>query len=237
MRCYYDLHIHSTLSPCGEEEMTPNNIVNMAAIKELDFIAVTDHNAIHNVPAALEVAKDLPIIVVPGIEVQTKEDVHLLCLFKQYEVLEHFYQTIIVHQQVIAHNEKKFGSQNVLNEADEVIGSLTQSLYGSIMLSTDEVVKRVLALGGGVIPCHLDRKSYSLIANLGFLPPDLPVKTIELSPQCDRDKFFSQHAYLKGYQCLINSDAHELTAISEATHGLDLDEKTIEALFLHLFGG
>ncbi|MCK8060586.1 MULTISPECIES: PHP domain-containing protein [unclassified Fusibacter] len=237
MKASYDLHIHSALSPCAEPEMTPNNIVNMSVIKELDFIAITDHNAIENVQAALEVAEELPIIVVPGIEVQTKEDVHILCLFKEFSSLKSFYEELICNIQKIPHDTKKFGDQNILNADDQVIGTLTHSLYASIQLSVDEIIERAIGCGGGVIPCHLDRASYSMIANLGFIAPDLPIRSVEFSPACDPIEFTKRHLYLRKYEMLINSDAHELVNISEPVHHIDVEEKTIEALFKALFGG
>lgn len=235
----YDLHIHSALSPCAEPEMTPNNIVNMAVIKGLDVIAICDHNAIANVAPALRVVTrdELPLIVIPGIEVQTREDVHLLCLFKTLETLEAFYEEILPQLQKIPHNAKRFGDQIQYDDQDEWIGSFEWSLYASIQLSVDTIVERVLALGGGVIPAHLDRGSYSIISNLGFISPDLPIQTIEFSPDAVVGDQLARHPMLRRYQRVVNSDAHELVQISEAVHTLEISERTIEAFFEALFPG
>ena len=107
MKVYYDLHIHSCLSPCGEEEMTPNNIVNMAMIKGLDVIAIADHNASQNVAAATAVAKKRDIVVIPAMELQTAEEVHLLCLFKAPEALEAFQIVVDQHLLGIPNNVKE----------------------------------------------------------------------------------------------------------------------------------
>jgi hypothetical protein len=104
-------------------------------------------------------------------------------------------------------------------------------------MSVDAIIDRAIFYGGGVIPCHLDRASYSMIANLGFISPELPITTIEFSSACDPNEFTKRHLYLRKFETLINSDAHELIAISEAVHFLELEDKTIEALFNALFGG
>ncbi len=236
MRAYYDLHMHSVLSPCAERDMTPNNMVNMAVLKELDFIAITDHNGIANVAAAQAVAKDLPIEVIGGIEVQTKEDVHVVCLFKNLNDLSAFYDEIYSHIIPLEHNAKRFGEQSVMNDQDEIIGTIKQSLYASIQLSVEKIVELALAYGGAAFPAHVDRQSFSIIANLGFVPPDLPVKAIEISTQTDVDSFLAQHKYLKKYRILRNSDAHELYKISEPINYVELTEKTIDCFFETMFG-
>jgi PHP family Zn ribbon phosphoesterase len=238
VRITYDLHIHSALSPCAEPEMTPNNIVNMAAIKGLDFIAICDHNAIHNVEPALEVIQRdaLDLVLIPGIEVQSKEDVHVVCLFKTINALKSFFSEIDAFKQTIPHNAKKFGDQICYDACDEIIGHLEHSLYGSILLSVDEVVERVQNNGGNCILAHIDRGSYSILANLGFISPELPVKAVEFSPDCNPDELIRRHPYLRRYVHLINSDAHELIQISEAVHAVNVKSKTIEALFETLFG-
>ena len=87
MKCYYDFHIHTALSPCGDDDMTPNNIVNMAVLKGLDAIAITDHNTAKNVPACVECAKDKPLVVIPGMEIETAEEIHMLALFDNTDAL------------------------------------------------------------------------------------------------------------------------------------------------------
>lgn len=237
MKVFYDLHIHSALSPCAEPEMTPNNIINMAVIKALDVIAICDHNAIGNVAAAQKVIErdQLPITLVPGIEVQTKEDVHVLCLFKTYQNLEAFYNGIAPYLQQIPHNAKRFGDQMLLDEEDELVGTFEWSLYASYSLSVDEILARAINLGGQVIPAHLDRGSYSMISNLGFISPDLSINTVEFSPQADIEGFLRVHPQLKKYRHVVNSDAHELIQISEAEHFLECDNASIESVFAALF--
>lgn len=237
MQATYDLHIHSALSPCAEPEMTPNNIVNMAAIKELDFIAICDHNGIANVAPAMAVAirDQLPVVVIPGIEVQSKEDVHVLCLFKTLEALQGFYDEMIQQIQPIPHNAKRFGDQIQYDENDDVVGNFELSLYASVQLSVDAIIERAIALGGGVIPAHLDRNSYSMIANLGFISPDLPIRAIEFSSACDPLEFTKRHLYLRRYLTLVNSDAHELVNMSEPVNTIEVTEKTIDGIFKAIF--
>lgn len=237
MKAFYDLHIHSVLSPCAERDMTPNNIVNMALIKELNFIAITDHNSIANVAAALKVAADLPITVIPGIEVQSKEDVHAICLFKEFAQLECFYDHIIAHITPMDHDAKRFGEQTIMDENDQIVGNIGQSVYASIQLSVDDIVTIAAQYGGHVIPAHLDRPSYSMIANLGFIAPDLAIKAIEISGEADVTGFIAKHRYLKNYRLVINSDAHELYRISEPQNSIEVAQMTIDAFFDALFGG
>lgn len=237
MKVAYDLHIHSGLSPCAEPEMTPNNIVNMAVIKELDFIAICDHNGISNVSAALQVVErdGLPLVVVPGIEVQTKEDVHLLCLFKHYDALESFYEVIVEQLQKIPHNAKRFGNQTIYDAQDTVLTDFEWSLYASVQLSVDDIVALAHQFNGDVIPAHIDRNSYSILSNLGFISPDLPISVVEYSPLADINAILNRQPSVRRLKIVVNSDAHELTQISEAVNTLEVADKTIDSFFRALF--
>lgn len=122
MLIHYDFHIHSALSPCAEMEMTPHSIVGMAAVKGLQAIAVTDHNSIENVRAAMRVGDAYDVVVLPGIEVQTKEDVHILCLFAKWEQLESFYAALEPYRIRVLHQPDKFGRQVIFTEEDVEVG-------------------------------------------------------------------------------------------------------------------
>lgn len=218
MKCFCDLHIHSALSPCGDEEMTPNNIVNMSVIKGLDFIAITDHNASLNVKACMEVAKD-KIIVVPGIEVCTAEDIHVICLFMDLDKCLDFSKTI--YESLIVDNVAEiFGNQTVLNSKDEKVGELDKLLIAASAYSIDEICEMTLALDGVFIPAHIYRPSNSIIATLGSIPKELPVNYVEAKEFKDNTL-----KYIK------TSDAHRLEDILEKEFSFDLKKKTIECLF------
>ena len=134
MKCFIDLHIHSCLSPCAEEDMTPNNIVNMSVLKGLDIIGVTDHNSAKNAAAVFEAGKRAGLVVVPGMELCTLEEVHLLCLFKNLEDVENFQDIVYGNLPPIKNREDIFGSQIIMNSRDEITGQEEILLSGACSL-------------------------------------------------------------------------------------------------------
>ncbi|KPU27839.1 phosphoesterase [Caloranaerobacter sp. TR13] len=233
MRLTYDLHIHSALSPCGDEDMTPNNIVNMAYIKGLDIISVTDHNTVQNVEVIMKVAKKRDILVIPGIEVTTKEEVHILCYFRNTEDSKEFQDFIYRGLPNIKNNEKLFGRQLLMDENDNIIGKVDKFLLNSTKYTIKEINDLVNRLNGALVPAHVDKKSYSILANLGFIPNELNIKTVEVS-----SNYFSLSTKilnsLNGYNILKNSDAHYLGDINEPVMFLDLEKKDINSLIEYL---
>jgi len=231
MKLYYDFHIHSALSPCGDDDMTPNNIVNMSVLKGLDAIAVTDHNNAANCDACVELGRRNGIIVVPGMEVQTKEEVHVLCLFKTIEKVKSFEAELYKHFEWIPNSEELLGRQLIFDENDELKGEEKRLLIHSVDLSIYALVELAHAHEGLAIPAHIDRKAFSLIANLGFLPPDLKVDALELSKMTAHEKFTAKNPMYRNYRFISNSDAHYLHDISERENWLEVDEKNIESIF------
>lgn len=225
MKCYYDLHIHSALSPCGDDEMTPNNIVNMSIIKGLDAIAVTDHNSCGNVRAVMEAAGDR-LLVVPGMEVETAEEVHVVCYFPTIEAAERMQGVVRAHLPPVENRKEIFGNQLYMDAADEVVGEEAMLLVRATTLSIGEVFRHAAVCGGTAVPAHIDRDSYSVLANLGFIPPELPVRTVEITP---KNRARMEGAYGM-YQILSNSDAHYLEDIAEPTYFLDISAKNVEEI-------
>ena len=174
-----DLHIHSALSPCALSEMTPNNIVNMAAVLGLDAIAVTDHLAADNVPAVCHLAKRKGILCVPGIELQSKEEVHLLCYFLNCDALLEFTDYVLPLLDHDLHLPQKLGQQLILGQEDEILGEKELFLHQSIPLSIEEIWRLAENYGACCLPAHLDRPAFGLLGQLGFVPPGLPVRTVE----------------------------------------------------------
>jgi hypothetical protein len=227
MKYYYDLHIHSNLSPCGHKDMTPNNIVNMAYIKNLDVISVTDHNICCNFPAVEKVAKARNIKVIPGIEVNTKEEVHLLCYFKNYRNCKSFSRKIYKELPKIKNREEIFGEQVIYDENDIVLGREEILLTNASNISINEVIILVKEYGGIVIPSHVGRKANGIIGVLGFIPEENNFKYIEVTDKIS-DGMLKK---LKNkYKIIRNSDAHNLVEISERINYLELED--IEDLFL-----
>jgi hypothetical protein len=177
-----DLHLHTVLSPCAEPEMLPEFILERAAGLGLNIIAVTDHNSAENCEAMIRVAEGTGITVLPGMEVQTREEVHLLCLFDQLDQALAWQGVVYANLPPVKNKPEVFGAQVVLDAAGEPIGFNDRLLATSAFLSVDETVRQVGALGGLCIPSHVDRPVYSIIANLGFIPPNLGVRAVEISP-------------------------------------------------------
>ncbi len=219
MKFYYDLHIHSDLSPCGSSDMTPNNIVNMSYIKGLNIISVTDHNTAKNLPPVVMLGEKAGIKVLPGIEVTTKEEVHVLCYFRNLIDALEFSNIIYSSLPAMMNNPFIFGEQNIYNELDEKTGSIEKLLLNSASLSISEVRTMAVSHHGIMVPAHINKKSNSILGVLGFIPKNLCIDLVEIY-----DKTAIDEKYVEGLRILRNSDAHQLVDISEAKNFLELDD-------------
>ena len=229
MELYYDLHIHSALSPCGDNDMTPNNIVNMSIIKGLDIIAVTDHNSCGNVRAVMKAAGD-KLLVIPGMEVETSEEIHVVCYFKNIEDAEKMWEIVKSHMNNIKNREEIYGEQLYMNEFDEVTAKEELLLVSATTMSIYEVIKYAKDCGGIAVPAHIDRSSYSVLANLGTVPEDLNINALEITKK-NREKLESEY---KNYRIISNSDAHYLEDISEPEFTINIMSKTAENVLRYL---
>ena len=222
MKYRYDLHIHSALSPCAENEMTPVTIVGNAALIGLDFVAIADHNATSHVPLAVRAGKEFGVKVVPAVEIQTSEDIHLLCLFRDCDSLETFAGRIPFSQR--KNREELFGEQLFFDEDDNVVGKEERMLLDSADISCDEVYELALSLGGIAVPAHIDRDANSMLQILGDIPDRYRV--VELSPQVDE----SERSFWTARKTVItDSDSHTLETMSDKGE-IELDEYSVEAL-------
>ncbi len=214
MKRYYDLHIHSCLSPCASDEMTPANIAGMAHIKGLSLIALTDHNAAHNLHAMANAAAEYGLIFIPGIEVNTIEEVHVLTYFAQVDEAVAFGNTLYDALPHIQNRTDIFGNQIIMDENDQFAGTLDKLLLQAVPFSVDDVVRMAKTAGGCSVPAHINRDSFSITANLGFLPPGLfhCVEVAKNLPCPDLDS---------NLKVLHSSDAHNLGAISEPVETLN----------------
>lgn len=229
MKLYYDFHIHSALSPCGDEDMTPNNIVNMARLKGLDVIAVTDHNSCKNVKAIMQCAENANIMVIPGMEVESIEEVHLVALFSDIDSATKFDNIVSERLPYIKNNPDIFGKQVLYDENDNITGYIEKLLITATNMPIDEIVDRVEKLGGVVFPSHIDKDSYSIISNLGFLPDDIKFGAVEIKNVDNTEKMVETHK-LHNHIILHNSDAHFLWDISEREHFLQVDDKNVKSV-------
>lgn len=219
MDIYYDFHIHTGLSPCGDRDMTPNNIVNMSLIKELDCIAVTDHNTCGNAEAVMQAAEGTPLVVVPGMEVETAEEVHVVCLFPTLEKVKEAGRAVEERLPKIPNNQEVYGEQLFFDAEDNIIGHYPHLLVTATTIDLYELVGMVKEMGGVAIPAHVDRQSYSVLSNLGFIPDDLDISLFEISRHAEPEAFVEEHRKWlgNGHGWIQNSDAHYLEDISERT--------------------
>lgn len=229
MKLTYDLHIHSCLSPCGSEDMTPANIVQMAALKELDVIAVTDHNSCKNCPAVLHFAKECGILAVPGMEICTLEEVHAVCLFPSLEKAMKFDAYVYDRLTPFPNKEEVFGKQQIYKE-DTLWGIVPNLLINSVDISFDELWELVRSYDGVMFPAHIDKPANSLISNLGFVPPDSKFTTVEVRDLKNIHELRRKNPYLERVRVLRNSDAHYLGDIHEPNHTMEAQEKTMNGI-------
>lgn len=234
MNCFCDLHIHSALSPCGDNDMTPNNIVNMAVLCGLSIIAITDHNSIGNVEAAMKVAENLPITVVPGMELETSEEAHFVCLFPTLEKAADFNRWLNNYRLPIKNKPKIFGDQLYLDENDAPVGTEELLLVTAATCSIYDAAPAARSFGGLVIPAHVDKSAYSVISNLGTVPEDLDFTTVELSKNTSREEVLEKFPYLSKYRIITNSDSHYLDTFYETQNPIALEEPTAAALIKKL---
>lgn len=215
---YYDFHMHSCLSPCAENEMTPNNICNMALIKGLDCIAVSDHNSTRQLASLHEVAKNLPLRLIYGCELQSSEEVHILALFSKLNDTIPFQKWIDSVMPNIPNDENYFGNQYILNAQDELIEKEERLLLVSLEATLDECVERIHQFGGKAILAHVLDRQNSVTTQLGFIPMDLPYDGLEIKNDEQKLKVLQSHPWIKEDSTLwlVDSDAHRLIDISEA---------------------
>lgn len=225
MKLSYDLHIHSALSPCGDMDMTPNNIVNMSIIKGLDMIAITDHNSVDNVEACMKVAGDR-LLVVPGIEITTAEEVHMVSYFPTLEAAKEMGKIVKNSLAKIKNDASIFGNQFVMDEDDNIVREEEILLVNACEMSIYDVFYEVKNLGGIAVPAHIDRSSYSVISNLGFMPPDIDFTSVEITEK-NLKKIEKDY---KNYHILTSSDAHYLENIAEPENFVDICAKTAQNL-------
>lgn len=232
----YDLHIHSCLSPCADDDMTPGNIVGMAAVKGLDVIALTDHNTCRNCPAAMAIGQQYGVMVIPGMELTTIEEVHAVCLFPTLQAALQF--DAFVYERLIKfpNREEIFGRQLLCSEEDEIVGTEPNLLISSAKISFDELWEVVGSYDGVMFPAHVDKSANSLIANLGFVPPDSKFKTAELKDLKKLHAVKQKNPYLETCRIISNSDAHYLGDIQEPELTILVREKCVQAVIAWLRG-
>ena len=241
-RYYYDFHIHSCLSPCGDNDMTPNNIAGVCALAGLQIAALTDHNSVKNCPAFYQAAKKQGIIPIAGMELTTAEDIHVVCLFEELADAMAFGDAVDERRIRIPNRVDIFGDQIIMNAEDEPIGVEEDLLPNATMLSLDDVPPLVEQYRGVCFPAHIDRDANGIIAILGTVPEHPAFACAELRDYINKEEYQAKYPILQNKRLLCGSDAHYLWDIRDAEAYFDLEDEPYSGdfvrhqLFLHLKG-
>lgn len=224
-RYTYDFHIHSCLSPCADNDMTPSNIAGMATLAGVNIMALTDHNTTKNCPAFFKTAKRNGIIPVAGMELTTAEDIHIVCLFEKLDEALKFGEEIEKHRILIKNRTDIFGEQLIMDEEDNVIGTDEYLLSNATDISVDEAPKLVGKFNGVCYPAHVDRTSNGIIATLGDFPPTPKFNLAEFHDAEKIEEYRYKYPILDGKKLLVSSDAHYLWDIRDAEGYLEIDDE------------
>lgn len=241
-RYFYDLHVHSCLSPCGDDDMTPANIAGMAVVNGLQIVALTDHNTTENCPAFFAQARKNGLIPVAGMELTTSEDVHMVCLFPTLEAAMAFGEAVNARRIRITNRPDIFGHQWVMDENDQVVREEEDLLINATQISIEEAHRMVDGFGGICYPAHIDRSSNGMVAVLGAFPKTPDFSAYELHDPTSVPIYTSMFPHIKGKARVMSSDAHYLWDMSEAVNTLELDDEPYssdrvrESLFRYLRG-
>ncbi len=241
-RYYYDLHLHSCLSPCADNDMTPNNIAGVCALAGLHIAALTDHNSTRNCPAFFEAAKRQGIIPVAGMELTTAEDIHVVCLFEALADAMAFGEAVETYRIRIPNRVDIFGDQIIMNAEDEPIGTEPDLLPNATTLSLEDVPALVEAHHGVCFPAHIDREANGAVAILGVFPESPEFGLAELHDIDRASSFREMYPILRDKMLLSGSDAHYLWDIRDAHAYFDLEDEPYSGnrvrreLFRHLKG-
>lgn len=229
MDLFADLHIHSCLSPCGDDEMTPGNILGMAVVKGLDMVAIADHNSARNLPAAETIAAEYGLLLVPAMEITTREEVHLLGYFPDVPAAVAFGDMLRGHLPKRKNRPSLFGEQWVMDENDQVIAQEDALLIGATDLPLGDCAGLVRSFGGVPVPAHINRGANGLLINLGLMPDTPAFPTVEVWKHlpCPMEPLENRHV-------LHSSDAHYLGDIQEKEFLLRLPEKSAGAFLAWL---
>lgn len=222
-RYYYDLHIHSCLSPCGDGDATPGNIAGMGALAGLQMMALTDHNTCRNCPAFFALAPRYGILPVAGMELTTAEDIHMVCLFATLEGALAFDRLVDARRVRVPNRPDIFGEQLLVDEEDRVVGCEPDLLTNATAISLEEVPGLAASCGGIGYPAHIDRPSNSVTAVLGCLPATPVFPCVELADGANEPDY-RQRYLTPATRVVVSSDAHYLWHIRDKEHYIELPD-------------
>lgn len=226
-RC--DFHIHTCLSPCGELDMTPTAIVEKSISEKLNIIAICDHNSSENIQYVMKSAEGKPLTVLPGIEITSREEVHVLSLFDELDPLMKLQQIVYAHMSG-TNREEVFGCQAIVNDLDEVEGFNDRLLIGATRLPLVDIVHYIHSFGGLAIASHINRETFGIIGHLGFVDPDIPFDALDVSYEMGIANARIKYPELSAYAIVESSDAHKIDDIGKGVTNIILKEATISEL-------
>ena len=229
-----DLHIHTVLSPCGDLDMSPVNIVSEAARKGLDIIGITDHNTTRHCTLISKIADEKGIFVMQGAEVTTKEEIHCLTFFENTDALNQFQEFLDANLPDIENNPAIFGHQVQVDENENIVYEEKKLLTNSISKTIKEVEVFVHSLNGLFIPAHVDRMKNSIYSQLGFLPENMNADALEVSRASSPAEYSGLHPEIKKFTLLRNSDSHYTDAIGLAHTDFNLAEASFSEIRMAL---
>ena len=228
-----DLHVHTCLSPCAELDMHPMALVQQAIEEKLDMIAICDHNSSANVQYVIKAAASSKLEILPGMEITTSEEVHLLAIFDSLPKLT-LMQNIIDQHLTGVNDEKRFGVQAIVNENGEVEGINNQLLIGATDLSLDTLIGYIHQFEGLAIAAHIDRESFSVLSQLGFIDDHADFDALEITPLTGFDQAKIKYSELSKYSFIVSSDSHYIKDIGSAFTRMLLSEPTFSELKMAL---
>ncbi len=205
-----DLHIHTCLSPCASDEMIPPNILNMAKLMGTKILGICDHNSAKNIKAMLQRAKAYGIVIIPGMEVQSLEEVHMLCYFDNLDKVLKFQEFVYNHLPSILNEPRYFGHQWIVDCNGNISGEENRMLLTSTQLTVEEISQKVSELKGLLVPAHVDRRHYSIVSQLGFIPKTVDIAAVEFSKAISERDFRKNYRGINKYGLITSSDAHSL---------------------------
>ncbi len=231
-----DLHVHTVLSPCGDLEMSPVNIVDRAAELGLDIIGITDHNSTRQCEVTRRLASRKGIKVLCGAEVTTREEAHCLAFFETSETLNDFQQFLDKHLPKILNDVDKFGYQLAVDEEDNIMYEEEYLLISALDVSLNDLEQKIHSLNGIFIPAHVDKSKFSLTSQLGFIPPDLNADALELSKFSTPETFKKNNPFAQHFSYIQSSDAHYIEHLGNVYTCFEMESRSFEEIKMALRG-
>ncbi len=228
MKLSFDLHMHSCLSPCGGDDNTPANLAGMCALAGLQVVALTDHNTSGNCAAFCSAAKAYGLLSLPGMELTTREEAHVVCLFPDIDKALAFSQYVRSKLPPIPNDPFRFGTQVFMDAQDRPLGEESAFLAGAADIGIYDVSSLAASFSGLAYPAHIDRPAFSLLGSLGLWDPAMGFPLAEVTPHCPPDLF--DRPDLKGVPSITACDAHYLDQIPDAHQFMEVAEPTPEAV-------